>query len=70
MLRMDADWYASSMDILNNLFVVVNPGGLVVIDDYYAWDGCSRAVHDFLSRGQYAERINQHKGVCFIEKLN
>jgi hypothetical protein len=68
-LRMDADWYDSTMDILNNLFQAINKGGVILIDDYYTWDGCSKAVHDFLSKHQCVERINSHNGVCFIEKV-
>lgn len=67
-LRMDADWYDSTMDILDNLYEQVNPGGLILIDDYYTWDGCSRAVHDYLSKHKCVERIWTHSGVCFIAK--
>lgn len=67
-LRMDADWYDSTMDILNNLFFAVNPGGVILIDDYYMWDGCSKAVHDFLSKHQRPERIRMYQGVCYIIK--
>lgn len=67
-LRMDADWYDSTMEILNCLFHQVNTGGLIIIDDYYTWDGCSRAVHDFLARNKRAEKISSVQGVCFIIK--
>jgi O-methyltransferase len=56
-LRMDADWYDSTMEILNSLFHQVNTCGIIIIDDYYVWDGCSKAVHDFLSQLNRAERI-------------
>jgi len=59
-LRMDADWYDSTMCILENLFDQVVPGGCVIIDDYYCWDGCCRAVHDFLTRNNRLERINMY----------
>ena len=68
LLRLDGDWYESTMQILNNLFFKVNSGGLLIIDDYYAWDGCSRAVHDFLSQNKRTERIETAGGVCFIRK--
>jgi O-methyltransferase len=29
----------------------------VIIDDYFDWDGCSRAVHDYLSNQGSAERL-------------
>jgi len=67
-LRLDADWYDSTLEILNNLFNKVNKGGVIIIDDYFAWDGCSKAVHDYLSINKCNERIRSHRGVCYIIK--
>ena len=67
-LRLDADWYDSTMEVLNNLFRRVVEGGVVIVDDYYTWDGCSKAVHDYLSQNRCAERIQTYKGVCFLVK--
>jgi O-methyltransferase len=67
-LRLDADWYESTMTILTNLFDQVNSGGVLIIDDYYAWEGCAKAVHDFLSQRKCKERIFEHKGICYIVK--
>lgn len=67
-LRMDADWYKSTLEILESLFSSVNDGGLIIIDDYFAWEGCSKAVHDYLSKNSRWERIESHSGVCFIRK--
>ncbi len=51
-LRADGDLYESTMDILNNLYDKVSPGGFVIIDDYYSWEPCKRAVTEFrASRG-------------------
>ncbi len=58
-LRADGDWYESTMDILTNLYPYVVKGGLIILDDYYYWEGCAKAVHDFLSRNQLADRIYQ-----------
>lgn len=68
-LRMDADWYDSTMDILTNLFPQMNKGGVIIIDDYYHWEGCTRAVHDYLSKHECTEAITSTSlGVCFIVK--
>jgi len=68
-LRLDADWYSSTADCLNHLYRQVVPGGLIILDDYYAWDGCARALHDFLSVNKLRDRIRQHEGlVCFLTK--
>jgi O-methyltransferase len=68
-LRMDADWYKSTYQILDSLFPQVITGGLILIDDYYTWDGCSKAVHDYLSEHKRPERISSFEGVCFIRKI-
>jgi O-methyltransferase len=68
LLRMDGDWYESTMDILEHLFPKVSYGGLIIVDDYHTWDGCARALHDYLSKYSRTERIREHKGICFLRK--
>lgn len=65
-LRLDADWYKSTMEVLEVLFDRVSKGGMVIIDDYYVWDGCAQALHDYLSKHKSTARIASHRGVCFI----
>ena len=67
LLRLDGDWYDSTMVCLVNLYPYLAENGIIIIDDYYAWDGCSRAIHDFLSKNNLPLRIEQTKnGVCYI----
>jgi len=67
LLRLDGDWYDSTMVCLEQLLPLVITGGIVIIDDYQYWDGCSRALHDYLSRTQAAERIQRTKhGVAYL----
>jgi O-methyltransferase len=58
-LRLDADWYDSTMQCLEKFWDNVIPGGLIIVDDYYVYDGCARAVHEFLARRQATERIEK-----------
>lgn len=68
-LRLDGDWYESTMECLDNLYKHVVAGGVIIVDDYYTWDGCAKAVHDFLSKNKLADRIyRSDKGVCYIIK--
>lgn len=46
-LHLDADWYQSTMTILNEFYDQVVPGGLLQFDDYGCWDGCRKAVDEF-----------------------
>ena len=58
-LRLDGDWYDSTMDCMENLYPKVIEGGLVLMDDYYFWDGFSKAIHDYLSKNKLPVRISQ-----------
>ena len=49
-LRLDGDMYESTMDALNALYARVSDGGYVIVDDYFSWPACKRAVGDFLSK--------------------
>ena len=66
LLRLDGDWYESTLAALEALVPYLAPAGIVIVDDYYAWDGCSRAVHDFLSRHASTARITQQHGICVL----
>lgn len=47
-LRLDGDWYASTKICLEHLCDRVVSGGFVIIDDYGHYEGCKRAVDEFL----------------------
>lgn len=68
-LRLDADWYESTKVCLDHLYPKVVDGGLILIDDYHTWSGCSRAVHDYLSETRSLARISQSpSGVAYMIK--
>jgi len=48
-LRLDGDWYESTRVCLENLYPHVAARGIVIVDDYYNWEGCARAVNEFLA---------------------
>lgn len=56
-LRLDGDWYTSTKVCLENLYPLVSEKGIIIIDDYYAWDGCALAVHEFLAEHKLNHRI-------------
>lgn len=57
--HIDCDWYDSTYLCLERLWPCMAPGGIIAIDDYYDWEGCRRAVHDFLSHNQAREAIER-----------
>jgi D-inositol-3-phosphate glycosyltransferase len=48
-LRLDTDWYASTLHELIHLFPRLSPGGVLIIDDYGDWEGARRAVDEYLA---------------------
>jgi O-methyltransferase len=46
-LRLDGDMYSSTRDALVHLYHRVSPGGFVIVDDYFSWPACRRAVDEF-----------------------
>jgi O-methyltransferase len=46
LLRLDGDMYGSTMDILNNLYDKLSPGGFCIVDDY-SLPACRQAITDF-----------------------
>ncbi len=68
-LRMDGDWYESTMTVFDNLYDRVVPGGVIIIDDYGWWQGCSKAVHEFFQKRHINQALNVTDGteVWFIK---
>ena len=69
LLRLDGDWYESTMCCLEHLYPLVANRGMIIIDDYYFWDGCSRAVHDYFSRIKSSSKVRSSPGgVAYVVK--
>jgi O-methyltransferase len=47
LLRLDTDWYESTRHELEHLYPRLVPGGVLIIDDYGAWQGARRAVDEW-----------------------
>ena len=58
-LRLDADLYSSTYDVLSTMYDRVSVGGYVVIDDYWAFQACRMAVHDFLAERGIEPRLRR-----------
>jgi glycosyltransferase involved in cell wall biosynthesis/predicted O-methyltransferase YrrM len=49
LLRLDTDWYESTRCELECLFDRLQPGGILIVDDYGFWQGARRACDDFFA---------------------
>ena len=55
LLRLDTDWYESTMHELTHLYPRLQPGGILIIDDYGHWKGCRRAVDEYFAKPEFAK---------------
>jgi O-methyltransferase len=58
-IRLDGDMYESTTDALTHLYPSLNPGGYLIVDDYWGVDACRRAVHDYRDEHDVREPIKR-----------
>jgi hypothetical protein len=65
-MRLDGDYYDSTMDSLTNLYGKLSVGGFVIVDDYGedTWTNCRAAVHDFRHSQSITDLIIPVDSVC------
>lgn len=69
LLRLDGDYYESTMDSLTNLYDKVSVGGFIIIDDF-GLISCNKAVHDFRKSRNIIEPLQGvGDGSAFWQKL-
>jgi O-methyltransferase len=58
-LRLDTDWYESTMHELKHLYPRLSCRGALIIDDYGYWRGCQHAVDEYFAEsGPFLCRID------------
>jgi O-methyltransferase len=68
-LRIDTDWHDSTMAALENLFHLVVPGGVVILDDYGFWEGSRLATESFFKKQSFKPfLIPVDKTTVFFQK--
>ncbi len=58
--HIDCDWYESVKVCLERIEPKLVSGGILIIDDYYTWSGCSKAVDSYFH--------NRSDGFNFVKK--
>lgn len=66
-MRLDGDYYESTMDALTNLYHKLSIGGYVIIDDYGedTWTYCRKAVDDFRRQSKIEEPMVRVDSKCY-----
>jgi hypothetical protein len=62
-IRLDGDYYESTMDGLVNLYPKLSVGGFLIVDDY-SIDACRQAVHDYRTEHGITEKITTVDWTC------
>jgi hypothetical protein len=57
-LRLDGDLYESTRDALVHLYPKLSPGGYCIIDDYYPWPDCAKAVNEYRQEHGISEEMH------------
>lgn len=50
LLRLDTDWYASTRAEMELLYPALVSGGILILDDYYTWQGSKQAFDEYALR--------------------
>ena len=59
LLRLDTDWYESTLHEMEHLFPRLTRGGVIIIDDYGHWRGARQAVDEYLAAENVAMLLNR-----------
>jgi hypothetical protein len=60
-LRLDTDWYESTLHELRHLYPRLARGGVLIIDDYGSWAGCRKAVDEY---------FREQNGPVFLARID
>ena len=52
-LRLDTDWYESTLIEMKQLYPLLSTKGVLLIDDYGYWDGARKAIEHFFQNSDY-----------------
>ena len=55
--HVDCDWYSSVMTCLRNIEPNLSKGGILIIDDYFDWSGCKKAVDEYFLENARSENF-------------
>lgn len=69
-IRVDADWYEGTRDVLKYLYPMLSEGGYFIVDDYKL-RGCKKAVDDYRVKHRIFDKVqvaDEAAGVVFWRK--
>jgi O-methyltransferase len=64
LLRLDADFYQSTLDVLTHLYPKLSANGICIIDDYGGFTECRKAVDEYRQQNNIDEVMESVDGTC------
>jgi O-methyltransferase len=58
LLRLDTDWYESTLHELEHLYPRLTAGGIIIVDDYFWFSGAQAAVDEYLEKNSIPLFLN------------
>ncbi len=69
-LRLDTDWYESTLHEMEHLYPKLVKGGIIIIDDYGHWEGCRKAVNEYIEKNHINLFLNRIDYTCRVGVKN
>lgn len=66
--HIDGDWYESVLTCLESIEPHLVIGGVLIIDDYYCWSGCKKAVDEYFADKKSKFLFKKHERLHIIRK--
>jgi O-methyltransferase len=65
-LRLDTDWYESSLHEMIHLYPRLQRGGVLILDDYGFWQGSRKATDEYFARHNIAMHLVRVDSACRV----
>jgi hypothetical protein len=59
LLRLDTDWYESTLHEMTHLYPLLGPKGVLILDDYGYWQGSRRAVDEYFAKQPFTPLLHK-----------
>jgi hypothetical protein len=69
LLRLDTDWYRSTIHEMRNLYPRIVSGGILIVDDYGEFDGARQAVDEHLAEDGRPVLLNRVDFSCRLVQV-
>jgi asparagine synthase (glutamine-hydrolysing) len=66
--HIDGDWYESVKTCIERIYPRLSKNGIIIVDDYFAWSGCRRAIDDYFAQCAVQPKMIRKKRLHIIRE--